>query len=283
MQFAFGAGQLYARRTDNETTTSANTMVQFGGLQEGTVEFSATSKEAKGQYQFPLAVARGTGKITCKSKMVSINGRLMNDLFFGSSSTPTTGTQIVTAQDAYTAIPSTPFTLPTLNAALTGFNLMDDLGVVVGPLLSDGTANTNTGAFAPGRQLTRVASGTPTTGQYVFTPGVVSTGKYLFASADNVSKYMVQLNYTYSYTLVGSANFSIANPLLGVNPVFSAILNVGYTGASGQQSLLFKLNACVAEKLGYASKLEDFMIPEFDFQAFADSSNNLCTISMTSY
>jgi len=36
-----------------------------------------------------------------------------------------------------------------------------------------------------------------------------------------------------------------------------------------------RLYNCVSSKLGLASKLEAFNIPEMDFEAFANSSNNL--------
>lgn len=260
MQFAFGAGTLFGVRTD----VANSTPVEFAALQEGSVEFSASTKEAKGGYQFPLAVARGTGKISCKSKMVTINGRIFSDLFFGVAQT--VGQLMEAYHEAAVAIPTTPFTITGANGA----TWVDDLGAVYGPLLSDGTA-----CSLSGQPFTKVGSAaTPIAGQYKVAAG----GIYTFSSADNVSKYMAAISYTYTYAAAGN-RIVVANQLLGVNPVFTAVLNVPYTGPSGQLNLLIKLHACVAEKLTFATKLEDFIIPEFDFACFADSSNNLATIS----
>jgi hypothetical protein len=40
------------------------------------------------------------------------------------------------------------------------------------------------------------------------------------------------------------------------------------------------LNANVASKVGVASKLEDFVMPEFDADIVADSGNNIGTWSL---
>src|ERR1035438_6965901 len=83
--YQFGPGVLYG------TNTAANsTPRRFGGLQDCSTEFSFQVKELYGSYQFPLAIARGQGKIACKAKIASVNGAVLNDLFFGLSmaSTP---------------------------------------------------------------------------------------------------------------------------------------------------------------------------------------------------
>ena len=261
MQFAFGAGVLIGTRQD----VTNSTPIQFGALQEGSIEFSSSTKQAYGTYQFPLAVARGTGKITGKAKMASVNGKIFSDLYFGlSSSAITTGQLLESFNEGPTAIPATPFTVTAANGA----TFVDDLGVVYGPLCSDGTA-----CSLAGQRLNKVASGV-TAGNY----SVSAAGVYTFCSADNVSKYMVQISYTYTTSTLGQI-LKIPNPVLGIQPVFQAVLNVPYTASSGVTNLLIKLNACVSSKFTFATKLEDFLMPEFDFDAFADSSGTLATIS----
>jgi hypothetical protein len=40
-----------------------------------------------------------------------------------------------------------------------------------------------------------------------------------------------------------------------------------------------RLNQCYSEKLTIATKIEDFLVPEFDFKAAADVSGVIGTIS----
>ncbi len=73
--YAFGSGTLAAVPT-------VGTAVTFGALQDCSFDFSFTNKELYGSNQFPLVVARGTGKITGKAKFANIDAALFNDLFF---------------------------------------------------------------------------------------------------------------------------------------------------------------------------------------------------------
>ena len=52
------------------------TPVPFGALQDVSMDISSSKKELYGQRQFPLAVARGTGKIDCKAKAASFSAML---------------------------------------------------------------------------------------------------------------------------------------------------------------------------------------------------------------
>ncbi len=241
MQYGFGSGALFG------VNTAANsTPLRFGALQDVSLDFSFSIKELRGQYQFPLSVARGAGKITGKAKTANISARAFNDLFFGQ--TLTTG-KIATAIDESGTIPTTPFTVTAANGA----TFVDDLGVYDG---------------ATGIPFVKVASA-PATGQY----SVSGTGVYTFAAADTGKT--VRLNYT--YTVAASGNkITITNQALGAAPYFTCVLNEVYEG----NALTVKLNKCVASKLAIATKLEDFIIPEFDFEVMADGSNNIGSISI---
>jgi hypothetical protein len=246
-QFAFGSGTLYGVRTDVTPATPA----QFGILQDVSVDFSFDVKELKGQYQMPVAVARGSGKISIKAKFAQLNGGMLNDLFF--QGTKASGETLVANNEGPaggTAIPATPFQITVTNSA----NFVDDLGVV---------------DAATGTPFTKVASG-PTAGQYS-----VAAGVYTFASADNVSGRKVYISYSYTAASQGNV-ITISNQLLGVNPVFAMHLSDTYNG----QQVYLKLNQCTSTKLMIASKLEDFWVPEFDASAFADSSGNIGTLSL---
>ena len=117
-----------------------------------------------------------------------------------------------------------------------------------------------------GARLVRVATA-PASGQYA-----VSAGVYTFAPADNGAA--IYLNYEYTAS-VGNKIVG-ANQLMGMQPVFKVVLNETYLG----KSLTLELNQCISTKLSLDFKNEDWTIPEFDFGAFADASNNVYTLSL---
>jgi len=124
MQLSFGSGAVWGERTD--VTGSGIGPRQFGVLQDIQIDFDWTDKPLYGQLQFPVAIARGQGKITGKAKFAQILGLLYSDIFFGL--TPATG-QFAVAQLEAASIPAvTPYTVTVASAA----NYNDDLGVVYG-------------------------------------------------------------------------------------------------------------------------------------------------------
>jgi len=242
MQFGFGSGALFGTRTDIANPTPR----QFGILQEGTVDFSFTVKKLNGTYQFPVAVARGIGSISGKAKFANLNAGLLNDLFFQGSAA---ANEIRTAINEPATIPSTPYMVTVANSA----TWTADLGVF----------NRITGRF-----MTQVAS-SPATGQYS-----VAAGVYTFAAADTTNT--LYICYTYTFTSTFGEVITINNQLLGTIPLFSLAL---YQGFGGDQ-LNLHLNQATSSKLAFATKLEDFQLPEFDFEAFADASGTIGIISV---
>jgi hypothetical protein len=245
-QYAFGSGVLWGTANGANPTPS-----RFGGLQDIQMDFSATIKELYGQYTFPLTVARGTMKVTGKAKFAQLQGRLMNDLFFGATSTP--GQALVADNEAGTIAASTPFIVTVANST----TYTADLGVRYS---------------LTGIPLTRVAI-TPTTGQYS-----VAAGVYTFAAAD--TGLAVLISYAYTLTTVGQT-ITVGNPLIGIAPTFKPVLKQVYTNPAGiSQQMTMTMNAATSSKLSLATKLEDFMQPEMDFSCFVDASNTLMTMSL---
>lgn len=240
--YQFGSGNLYG------LAGAVPVARKFGALQEVSVDFSFSLKELYGQDQFPLSIARGQGKIEGKAKLASLNGGLVNDLFFGQ--TNTTGKKVPVNKEPVT-IPATPFQATVVNGA----TFYEDLGVV----------------FAlTGIPLVRVASG-PTTGQYSVNN---TTGQYTFAAADTLLGVLID----YSYTVSASGNITtITNQLTGTTPSFAAAFAIKY----GSSTVYLHLNSCISSKLSFATKLEDFLVPDFDFKAFADASGTIGTLSMS--
>lgn len=241
-QYAFGSGILFGRKTGVATPTP----VRFGALQDCAVDISFTVKQLHGQYQFPLAIGRGTAKITGKAKFAQFNAQAFNDLFFGETG--------VTAGEVVTAVSES--VTPAANFALVAHNatFAQDLGV----------SNATTG------EVFQRVTGVPV-GNNNYSCNE-TTGNYGFNSTMNVAVLV-----SYNYTDAGNgSNIIIANQLLGAAPQFLVVL----TETFQSNKLTLQLNACLSSKLTLNSKLEDFWVQEFDFEAFADAANNVGKLSM---
>lgn len=252
MLVGFGAGTLWGTPlTDiNGSAIAAPTPVKFGALQDVSVDFGADIKKLHGSNAFPLLAVRGKQSITGKAKAAQINGALLNSIYFGL--VPTLGIQDTVIDVTGAPIPTTPFQItPTVPGSGTW---LADLGV-------------RNSVSVP---MTRVPSA-PTTGQYSVTAGV-----YTFAAADVA--LTVYIDYQYTATSTVAKKIAINNPLMGAAPTFKADLSIKLNG----KSLLISLVSCVSTKLNFATKLDDFLIPEFDFEAYADASGaNVGTIALS--
>lgn len=209
--------------------------MKVGILQDVSIDITSTNKQLFGKLQFPVAVRRGQSKIMCKAKFANFNAKMLNDVFFGSTLATP---KIVVIDEAGT---------PSSNTITVAHTVVDDLGVI-----ND----------ASGQSMTLV-SGSPSAGQYSRAASV-----YTFNAADTGGKHI-----SYTYTGTGTTGFTLANLPLGSSPLFSAVFNELDGPTSNQVAI--QLLSCVSEKLTIASKIEDYVIPDFDFQAFADSSGNV--------
>ena len=254
-QTAFGAGALWGNRTD--TTGSGIGPDQFGILQDVSIDFNFEEKPLYGAYEFPVDIGRGKGKITGKAKFAEFSAAVYGDLFFGQ--TATAGMTTVAENEAATIPASTPWTVTVVNAA----TYVDDLGVSYA-----------SGANA-GTRFTRVT--TPTTaGQYSVN---LTTGVYTFDTAD--SSAAVNISYLYTNATTGKT-ITITNQLMGVAPVFKATFYTVRTNVNGvTTNMSLVLNRCMSSQLTFASRNDDFEIPDFTFSAFADGSNTVGTLSLT--
>ncbi len=240
---AFGSGVLIA------TPSGANaTPVQFGTLQDVSIDISFSSKQLFGQYQFPIALARGEGKITGKAKFANIDGPLFNNCFFGQGYNP--GQKLWSYNEAGSVPSSSPYTYAAANAG----NFDEDLGVVYA---------------ASGLALVKVASA-PAVGQYS-----VNAGVYTFNSGD--AGKAVLASYSYTQTSGGSRAV-ISNKFMGTAPTFQVDFYQTNPNIAGAQWSL-RLYSCVSSKLSIASKTQDFAIPELDFEALANSANAIGEIN----
>jgi len=241
--YSFGSGVLYGFRTDVANATPVN----FGLIQDVSIDETPTVKELYGQNQRPVAIARGTIKTTGKATLARISGLAMASLFYGV--TPSTGQLATQFQEAGAVPAASTYTITVANSA----TFADDYGVVYA---------------ATGLPFTKVESA-PAAGQYT-----VADGVYTFAAANANAAVLI----TYTYTIAASGQkFTVSNQLLGTTPMFQAQFRTTFNG----QNVSLKLNACTASKFTFATKLEDFTMPDFEFSCFADAAGNVMTWSFS--
>lgn len=248
-QFSFGAGVIVGTPlTDAYGTPIATpTPIQLGIMQECSVDFDFDIKELFGQYQFPVAIGRGKGKISGKAKFAQLNGLSINTLVFGQ--TLAAGSLGEVIDTTGTAIPATPFTVtPTVP--------------------NSGTWAKDLGVLDPnGLPMQRVVS-SPVAGQYS-----VSAGAYTFAAADTGK--VVRISFQYTATSAVAQKLTIKNVLMGNAPQFGVDLMTNYGG----KQFVLQLPASVGSKFSFATKLDDFTVPEFDFSCFADAAGNVAYLA----
>jgi hypothetical protein len=242
-QYVFGTGQLYAM------PVGGGAPLQFGALQDVSVEFSGDIKMLYGQFQFPLDVARGKTKIEGKASTGNIDVDAFNTIFF--DQTVSTGEK-VRANNEADSIPATPgpYTIEVANAA----DFVMDLGVF---------------DVLTGAQMRQVAA-SPAAGQYT----VSSAGVYTFASADQGKA--VLLNYIYESASTGRT-LDINNELMGQTPLFQMVLTQLYKA----KTFTLVLYSCVSDKMSLPLKQDDHLISELSFSAQSDALNRVGYMTTT--
>ena len=238
--YVFGSGVLIG-------TPSGGSPINFGLAQEVTLNVATTTKALYGQNNFPVAIGSGTRKMSGKAKLARISGQALGNLFFGVS--PASG-GVQTQFGEITSVPATsPFTYSTTFHA----NFAADMGVV----------------YAATGLPMKAVSASPSAGQYS-----VAGGVYTFSSAD--AGAAVLISYTYGVAGSGESIAVLSQPI-GPSITFSANLFAS-DPTTGKQFSLYLYN-CVAEKLSFGTKLEDFVMPELDFQCFANAAGQVCQLN----
>jgi hypothetical protein len=230
----FGVGKLWGIPADGSTP------IEFGILQDVSVGFSWDKKELYGSSQFPVMVVRSKGKIDCKASFAEINGLAFNFLLNGTASV---------GQSKVTPVVGAILSAETYE--FTGKAGAENLGVY---------DISNSLVAVPMKLVTS----NPTTGQYTYDK---TSGKYTFAAAD--AGKAIKYAYKEDDTTTGTT-ITLNNPLMGQSPIFKAVLN----GQLAGKQITLELNACMTSKFDLAFKQEDFLIPNFDFSAFADASGS---------
>ena len=236
--YLFGSG------TAIVTPSGSNpTPLNIGLLQEITIDVAQSNKTLYGQYKDPVAVGGGTRKWTGKAKVARFSMQVMNAMMFGTTINAGQIAEIFGESGTVPAVST--YTITTVNSA----TWTTDLGVIYA---------------ATGLPFKRVASG-PTVGQYS-----VAAGVYTFASADASAKVLI--SYLYTITTVGQ-NFSVPPTLIGSTINFA--LNATMIDPTNNNVLSLQFPNCVVNKVAFGTKLEDFVMPEFDFDIYANAAGQI--------
>lgn len=239
MQIAFGSGLFYATPLMDAmgNAIATPTPILLGIMQECGVDLTFDTKELFGGDQFAVDAARGMGKLTGKAKAAQISVSQWNSLIFGQ--TLATGQVLVSHA-------TTPQPIP------------EGLSIVITPPVG-GTVTGDLGVRgAGGVPFVRVLSA-PNTGQYTYD---AATHTYAFAAADEG----VQVFIDYRYTVATGNSLSVKNLPMGDMPVFQGELYLKYKG----KSTYVRVPNFVSNKLGIATKQDDYTIPDFEFTGYQD-------------
>lgn len=246
----FGPGILIATRTD----VSPGVAINVGFVQEFSLDATATVKELYGQKQFPLVQARGTIKATGKFKSAVVSGIALNTLMYGQ--TLSTGGITWNVDSTFTLS-----TVSTVTVAVGSSLTFDaDLGVKYA---------------ASGLPLQRVSTGSEAAGKYSVN---TSTGPntYNFAAADTTGGAAggTPIKITYTQTTTAGQSLIVANSLIGTTPTFQLDYYTNLNQPTAKPFVVRIYQAITAKHM-MQFKLEDFMIPEFDFQLFGNASDQV--------
>ncbi len=246
-QFAFGSGTLIGKRTD----VTGQPPALLGTLQDVSLDFDRKVETLLGQYATAVAAGGGEFKITGKAKFARLQAAQINNLFLGQ--TLTAGSMVEMTTGETDTVSSGAVTVT------NGSSFVEDFGVFYA---------------STGAQLAPVAA-SPAQGQYIAPSG--SPGTYTFNAADDGAAVLIY----YSYTIASGNKISLANQLTGPLPMFEVSLKETFNYYGTSKDLVIKLNACVSPKLSLPFSNQKFTVAEFDFQAIADASNNIGTISLS--
>jgi hypothetical protein len=246
MVIEFGSGILFGKPIAGNLPTNP-TPVRLGVLQEVTVTFKGDLKKLFGQYQFPVATARGKVEIDIKGKFAAFDPVAINQLFFAQSQTA--GITLIADNESHP-----------IAATVTATNATN----FVSPGGDFGVQNGTTGAT-----MVKVAS-SPAVGQYSV---VESTGVYSFNATDVTSGFPVLLSYLYTAATRGLTT-QISQQLMGYAPEVEMFLYNNFRS----KYLACQLNDVTIGEISLPSKLEDFWVSDISGSANANAANSVGAI-----
>jgi hypothetical protein len=251
MQVGFGSGSLWGAvgQFADGSIPATPTIVKVGTLQEWSLDVHWDIRQLYGGFDSPVAIGRGKARYPLKFKFAQINANVLNALVFGVPGQPSAGETLMAEDEPHTIPASSPHEI-----------------AVTPPDSGTFAADWGVRYASSGLTLARVA-GAPSSGQYS-----VNAGVYSFAASDVNAAILI----SYEYTVPGGYTVQVSRQLLGSLPTFKFFGKVMFAG----RQMTVKMNQVVASKLSMQTKLDDFMIPEIDAEAFADASGVVMHLSM---
>jgi hypothetical protein len=243
MNIQFGTGVLYGNPTLGNQPVNP-TPFRFGVLQEVTVDFKADLKKLYGQYQFPVATARGKIDVTLKAKLAVFDPNMLNQLYFAQASAA--GYWLISDGEQKTIAAN-------IATVTNNTTMQEDWGVQY---------------KTTGQQLILVNSA-PAVGQYSVQ---VNAGIYTFNSGDNTNVVLI----SYTYTSNSGTTITLANQLMGYAPELKMLLYNRFR----TKYFAIELNDVTLGSINIPTKLEDFWVADIDGSANADASNTLGKLMM---
>jgi hypothetical protein len=249
VRIEFGAGNLFFNPIGGNYPT-LDTPQQLATLQDVAIDFGATIKDLRGQYQFPDDTAISDRKITWKSGTGRFDIDAYNNLVFGETAI-TTGGSPIEVNEAGTIPGSSSYTVTVANHT----TFVKDLGVLYA---------------ATGQKLTRVPSGVAE-GEYS-----VSAGVYTFYSGDASLGVLI----SYTYTVATGRILTVNNHVQGYGPSLEMFLSNPYQPGFGQGGVAtipeyVHLYACKVSKLGTPYKRADYLISDIEGEAYANAAGQV--------
>lgn len=245
MAFAtFGPGIIIVTRTDIATQTPIN----VGYAQGLTLDIKGNLKELYGTSQFPLVVARGTIKASGKFESAEVSGIAWNAFYYGLASGFSSGGFQWQIGEKHVVPAGGTFTVT------AGGSFDQDLGVIY-----DSSA----------LPVLKTASVAPGAGSYELSAG----GVYILNTVD-VGK---TVDVTYTASNSAGQTLVVTNQPIGTTPQFQLDYYTNLNQQGGATPFAVRVFACVAGGHALNFKLEDFMMPNFDFSFYALSNGNVLT------
>ena len=94
-------------------------------------------------------------------------------------------------------------------------------------------------------------------------------GNYTFSTTAVAQK--VFISYSFSVVELDAKASTVFNMPMGYAPAFRADLFMPFQG----KQFIVSLPNCIGSKLGFSAKNDDFAVPEFDFEAFANDAGEV--------
>jgi len=178
-----------------------------------------------------------------------------------------TASSEVTSKTTTTVVFSNPGTV-----GATASDVVDFVPLSYTVALSGSTPLTDQGVFyasGTGLQLDAATFAPSVAGTYNFN---AATGVYTFAPADAGGTFFVSYNYHVStgYTITGQ------QLAMGNTPRFQATFEQVFEGFN----VVLVLYACVSSRLTFPTRIDDYVIQDLDFSAFANASNQVFSWSV---